>query len=122
MIEEAESEALERHLAGVPLLAVSRVALVEVPRATAIANPSPEAGRDAERLLGACMLIDVSDHVLRTAAGLASVAVKTLDAIHLASALRIEADELVAYDRRLLSAAGEQGMTVASPGRGPARR
>jgi len=44
--------------------------------------------------------------------------IRTLDAIHLATALYVEADELVAYDRRLLEAAGGQGMTIASPGRG----
>jgi uncharacterized protein len=41
--------------------------------------------------------------------------VRTLDAIHLASALRIEADELLAYDRRLLAAASEHGLAVSSP-------
>jgi predicted nucleic acid-binding protein len=42
--------------------------------------------------------------------------VRTLDAIHLASALLIDADELIAYDRRLAAAAAERGMVVASPG------
>jgi predicted nucleic acid-binding protein len=41
--------------------------------------------------------------------------VRTLDAIHLASALRIEADELLAYDHRLLAAATEHNLTVANP-------
>jgi predicted nucleic acid-binding protein len=48
---------------------------------------------------------------------LASASLHTLDAIHLASALRVEADELVAYDLRLLEAARGQGMRVVSPGR-----
>jgi hypothetical protein len=42
--------------------------------------------------------------------------VRTLDAVHLASALRVEADELVAYDRRLLAAAAANGLEVTSPG------
>jgi uncharacterized protein len=62
------------------------------------------------------MLIDVTDGLLHVAAGLASRAVTTLDAIHLASALRIEADELVAYDRRLAAAAAAHRLAVASPG------
>jgi predicted nucleic acid-binding protein len=98
------------------LLATSRIALVEVPRATTLANPAPEALEEAQRLLASCMLVDVSDALLRAAAGLASAAVGTLDAIHLASALRTEADELIAYDRRLVAAAAERGLAFSSPG------
>lgn len=116
VIDESESASLERHLGDQPALATSRVALVEVPRATAIANPDPEVQEEAERLLASCMLIDVSDDLLRAASAVASRAVRTLDAIHLASAIRIEADELVAYDRRLMDAAGECGLAVSSPG------
>jgi predicted nucleic acid-binding protein len=116
VIEERESAALERHLARSPVLATSRVALVEVPRATSLANPAPEVQGETQLLLASCMLIDLTDGLLRAAAGLASARVRTLDAIHLASALRIDADELVAYDRRLLTAGAEHGIAVASPG------
>lgn len=115
VIEEPESETLDRYLAPVPLLATSRIALVEVLRATALANSAPEVRSEAERLLSSCLLVDVSEGLLRSAAGLASATVRTLDAIHLASALRIEADELVAYDRRLLDAAAGHGLAVSSP-------
>jgi predicted nucleic acid-binding protein len=67
------------------------------------------------------MLVDVTDALLRAAAGLASSSVRTLDAIHLASALRVEPDELVAYDRRLLAAGAENGLDVISPGIGSAQ-
>jgi predicted nucleic acid-binding protein len=116
VVEEPESAALERHLEGGPLIATSRIALVEVLRATALANPAPEVRRSAEGLLSSCMLVDVSDGLLRSAATLTSATVRTLDAVHLASALRIEPDEVVAYDRRLLGAAAEQGLAVSSPG------
>jgi predicted nucleic acid-binding protein len=115
VIEEPESASLERYLDGGPVLATSRIALVEVLRATALANPAQEVREEAERLLASCMLVDVSDGLLRTAAGLASAAVRTLDAIHLASALRVDADELVAYDRHLIAAATERGLVVSSP-------
>ncbi len=46
--------------------------------------------------------------------------VRTFDAIHRASALRIDADQLLAYDSRLLAAATEHGVTVASPRPGSA--
>ena len=41
---------------------------------------------------------------------------RMLDAIHLATALYVDADEVVAYDRRLLDAAEEQGLSTAAPG------
>jgi len=71
---------------------------------------------EAARLLASRMLVDVTDALLRAAAGLASHAVRTLDAIHLASALRVEPDELVAYDRCLLEVASARGLSVSSPG------
>ena len=70
-----------------------------------------------DRLLSWCTLVDVSPAVLRGARRLASASLRMLDAIHLASALRVEADELVAYDARLLEAALEQGLRVVTPGR-----
>ena len=114
MIEEAESAALEQYLSDTTL-ATSRLALVEVPRATRIANPSPEVQHDTGRLLASCLLVDVSDRLLREAATLASERVRTLDAVHLATALYIEADEMVVYDRRLLSAAASHGLATSSP-------
>jgi uncharacterized protein len=116
VIDEPESVALDRHLGQGQLVATSRIALVEVQRAGAIANPSPAVRDEIERLLVACLLVDVTDALLRAAANLASASLRTLDAIHLASALRVEADELVAYDRRLAAAAVERGLVVASPG------
>jgi predicted nucleic acid-binding protein len=46
-----------------------------------------------------------------------AVALRTLDAIHLASALtvRSELDALVAYDKRLLDAASALGLPTACP-------
>jgi predicted nucleic acid-binding protein len=61
------------------------------------------------------MLVAVSSQLLRAARKLTSSTIRTLDAIHLASALRIEADVVLAYDRRLLDAAGEKGLRLASP-------
>jgi len=116
VIEEPESAALESYLDDAPLIATSRIAVIEVSRATALANPSDEVRAQTERLLVSCMLVAVNSQLLSVARGLASADARTLDAIHLASALSIAADELLAYDHRLLRAAIEQGLTVASPG------
>lgn len=116
VIDEPESDALEHHLTSDHILATSRIAVVEVSRATALANPSEEVRDEVDKLLTSCTLVAVSSQLLRSARKLAASTVRTLDAIHLASALRIEADELLAYDRRLLVAAAEHGLIAVSPG------
>jgi uncharacterized protein len=117
VIEEPESIALEAYLPRDAVLATSRIALVEVPRATALANPSEEVRKETARLLQACLLVAVSDRVLRDAAAITSREVRTLDAIHLSTALHVEAEELIAYDRRLLTASEARGVTAVAPGR-----
>lgn len=117
IVEEPESEVLARHLASDHTPVTSRVAVVEVTRATRIANPGDDVRRETEQLLRSCTLVEVNDSLLRSAAVLASAEVRTLDAIHLASALLVEADELVAYDHRLAAAGAAQGLIVTSPGR-----
>ena len=119
VIEEPESAALAAYLEGTPhVLATSRMALVEVQRAVAIANPSPDARAETERLLDSCLLVDVGDSLLRAAVRLASRDVRTLDAVHLASAHRVGADEVLAYDRRLADAARREGFSVIQPSEG----
>jgi predicted nucleic acid-binding protein len=116
LIEEPETEALQAHLdSDAIVLATSQLAIVEVSRATGLANGSGEVQEEVDRLMSSCTLVSVSAELLRAARRLASASVRTLDAIHLASALRIEADELLAYDRRLLAAASEHRLPVATP-------
>jgi predicted nucleic acid-binding protein len=42
---------------------------------------------------------------------------RSADAIHLATAIRVQSDVLVAYDAELLAAAVVAGLNVAHPGR-----
>ncbi len=116
VIDEPESSALESYLDGrESLLATSRIALVEVSRATTLANPSDVVQHEVDRLMSSCMLVAVTIELLRSARKLASATVRTLDAVHLASAIRVEADEFVAYDSRLLAAAREHGLHASAP-------
>jgi predicted nucleic acid-binding protein len=115
VIEEPESAALEQHLKADVVLATSRLAVVEVLRAVRLANPAPAVEHEVEQLLTSCMLVAVTGDVLREAAGLASATVRSLDAIHLASALRVEPDEMVVYDGRLAKAASKRGLAVSAP-------
>jgi predicted nucleic acid-binding protein len=118
VIDESESEALVAYIEKTsPILATSRVAVVEVVRAVGLANPSAEAREEAIRAVESCLLVDVTEVLLRSAASLASLTVRTLDAIHLASARRVGADEVLVYDARLREAAAAVGFAVAAPAR-----
>ena len=88
---------------------------MEVTRAAVVANPSTGFG-EATQLFEGCEFIDVDDVILGRARTLADESLRTLDAIHLASALLLGPDELITYDRRLAEAARRSGLRVISPG------
>jgi predicted nucleic acid-binding protein len=116
VLDEPESAALSDYLGDDPEIATSRLALVEVTRAIKVANDDPEVHAEAASLFDRCLLLDVDDPVLDRAAQLSSIQLRALDAVHLASALQVGSEELVAYDRRLVEAAGRAGLRTASPG------
>lgn len=107
---------MRAHLnAGPCALATSRMAVVEVGRAVAVAHPGDSGRANVEALLASCLLVDVSAELLRAASRLTSREVRTLDAIHLASAHRVTPDEVLVYDARLAAAAERNGFSVVAP-------
>jgi len=54
--------------------------------------------------------------LLRQAARLTSQRLRTLDALHVATAVHVEPDEVVVYDLRLAEAFDAEGSSVLSPG------
>ncbi len=95
----------------------SSLVLVEVPRAVARMGLDPD-GSDVVMLLEECRLLAVEDDLLSAAALLRPPALRSLDAVHLASALSVR-DRLagfVAYDARMLEAARNHGLPVLTPG------
>jgi len=58
----------------------------------------------------------ISPEVVALARRLHPPVMRSPDAIHLASALLLDADLLIASDQRLLAAARHHGITVSSPG------
>lgn len=60
-------------------------------------------------------LVDPDRSLFHEAGLLPGRALRSLDALHLATALRLEAAVVVAYDVRLLQSARELGMHTASP-------
>jgi predicted nucleic acid-binding protein len=112
-LPETESAALEAAVRGTSLV-TSEVVEVEVRRAVRRGRPGAE--RAVDLPLSGVSLIPLDDRIRRLAGTLGPSSLRTLDAIHLATALAVgELDELIAYDRRLVDAARAQGLAVLSP-------
>jgi uncharacterized protein len=79
--------------------------------------------RDASRLdalralLGAVRIVEIDADVRRVAAALPDTTLRSLDAIHLATALSLgeRCGTIFAYDDRLIAAARAHGLTVTVP-------
>ncbi|GAA4810022.1 type II toxin-antitoxin system VapC family toxin [Tomitella cavernea] len=98
--------------------ALTRVELIRVARRQGL----PELVDRARRVLDAVDTLPITPHVIDSAASVGLPALRSLDALHLASALQIaeHLTDFVAYDRRLAVAAGSLGLNVVSPaGRAP---
>ena len=114
VIDEAESGALRSFLRAGPITS-SVIARVEVPRAVR------RRGQDYERLIPAVLsrmaLIDMAVAIIARAARLDPPVLRTLDAIHLASAMELgdDLEAIVTYDARMLAAAELMRLPVAAP-------
>lgn len=61
-------------------------------------------------------LVTIDSATVRAAGMLPGPYLRTLDAIHVATAIELEADIVLAYDRRVLEAAASQGLVTEYPG------
>jgi len=118
LFEEPESPALDQWLSartGTPVVS-SELAKVEVIRACRRVNP--DALPQARALLAELDLIPVGRGAVDEAAEVGESNLRSLDAIHLASALSIRTDlsAFVAYDHRLADAASSAGLECLGPG------
>ena len=116
ILAEPESAALRKYVA-VETLASSAILRTELPRAVARREPAKSVA--AARLLDRVALLAADEPLLDSAARLGPPSLRSLDAIHLATALELldELTAFVAYDDRLLDAASALGLPVVSPGR-----
>jgi len=121
LVREPESDAVESELARWRGVATSSITSVELARAVMRAREaSPESIADdieVDDVAAALAEIPLSTRVRGVAGSLEPAALRTLDAIHLASALELGADlgALLTYDRRLADAARARGVDVRSP-------
>lgn len=115
---EVESDALVDWIADRPdqLLVSSALAEVELPRA--LRRTEPDLLAAVPGVLGRIAIYEIDELVRTTAAAYNEPMIRSLDAIHLATADAVLGDDLTAfvtYDRRLLAAAEELGLAVAAP-------
>jgi hypothetical protein len=117
VVTEPESTALMDLLRTRPDRVSSAIALTEVPRALRRAGFGTAERRRARALLARVALVDVDRRILAAAAVLDPPTLRTLDAIHLATALAVRDDlvALVTYDRRLRAAAERAQLDVLAP-------
>lgn len=115
VISEPESAALRQHLRRCRPLVSSALARTEVLRA--LLGEGDEGLTRGRAVLASLDLIRVSNRVLDDAARLLPAEVRSLDAIHLATAQQLssELDQIVTYDDRMLRAAERLGMRTARP-------
>jgi predicted nucleic acid-binding protein len=114
-VAEPESAALRRYLRGRRPLVSSALARAEVARALLpLGEPAVRRGQE---VLARLELIRISDRILAAAGSLLPAELRTLDAIHLATARQLGSDlaRLITYDERLRAAAAAAGCPVAAP-------
>jgi uncharacterized protein len=112
---EAESGALRTWLARHSDDLVSS-ALVRTEARRALLRNDPGALPELPAILAVIAQIPVSEAILDAAAMLPEPLLRSLDAIHLASAQSIAAvTAVLAYDKHLIDAGRNAGLTVASP-------
>ncbi len=116
IVAEAESEALVLSLGGYDAYVTSVIAQVEVPRVVRRTGLDPDLVVTNDVLSRfATVVLDRS--VIDIARDIDPARIRTLDAIHLASAISLGIEDLVfvAYDERCLEGAGHAGLATSSP-------
>jgi predicted nucleic acid-binding protein len=114
VLAEPETPALLAALEGVERLVASEILEVEVLRATHRGGGETAAARSQ---LAAVRLIPLSSEIRRRASELDPSSVRSLDAIHLATALSLgeRLEGLHTYDERMSLAARHAGLNVQAP-------
>jgi predicted nucleic acid-binding protein len=114
-VSEPESAALRRHLRRRRPLVSSALARAEVLRALVPAGAAAVAS--GRSVLADINLARVNDRALNAAGSLLPTELRSLDAIHLATALQLgdEVRQVVTYDERMALAARMLGLRTATP-------
>lgn len=124
-IRERESaeliDTLDRHQREGVVLFSSTLAWIEVTRTLRLRlglEPPAEVAQLGDIALSGVLESRITEQVVSIARRLGPSTLRSLDAVHLASATLLNADIVCAYDQRLLVAATELGFRTMSPGAG----
>ena len=116
IFEESETAGLAAFLERWPVLVSSGLARVEVMRIAARVDDRA-VEREANRVLRAVNLVRVDDGIIAAAAAIKPAGLRSLDALHLATAHTFghHLAGMVVYDRRLAAAARDHALIVWAP-------
>ena len=115
LLDEPDTAAIRRELGRFERHISSRLLRVELRRLGLLKDMLEY----VDELLSGKVLIPLDETILTAAETIAPSVVRTLDAIHLATAVRLasagQLDALMTYDKQLAEGAREHGITVLSP-------
>ena len=117
VVKEAESGALRTWLQGNAVTRKSSSALCRTELPRAVREGGDATYLRSQAILGDLLQLPMTFAILDKAGSLPGL-LRSLDAIHLASALELrdELEAFVAYDHRLLDAAKQAGLRTVAPG------
>jgi len=116
VVRERETEKLIEFIDEAELVS-SEISEIEVPRAAHLRTGEVESIARAEAVLRRFGLVALDDELRREAAGARPPDLRTLDAIHLVSCLRLarHLEAVLVYDRKLTHALRARALRVESP-------
>ena len=114
-VREPESAALRRYLRRKRPLVTSALARTEVARA--LLPLGPEAVARGEQVLRTLDVVRINDQILKHAGSMQPLDQRSLDAIHLATAIALGEDlaRVCTYDSRMGTSAVALGLAVVAP-------
>ena len=114
VVPEAESREMLRWYVEVDRVVTSRIGVIETRRAAARFRHDADGLRS---LLASVEVVELDARVADRAVAVAPTLLRSLDAVHVATALELgpTLDAFVTYDERLAAAAREAGLPVVRP-------
>jgi predicted nucleic acid-binding protein len=114
VLHEPDSESLHRWYVEARRLATSRIGVIETLRASSRRSHDPA---HRARIVSDLEVLELTPSIADVAAFVGGPALRTLDAIHLATALAMapDLDAFVTYDERMAEAARTLGLPVVRP-------
>jgi len=116
VVRDRETDELISYIGDAALVS-SVISEIEVPRAAYLKTGESESIARAETAMRRFSLVELDDELRREAARARPADLRSLDAIHFASCLRLKThlSAVVAYDRKLAAALRARAMRVEAP-------